>query len=105
MNTVRRRPAHTTPVRCTVWFGPLVSAKEEREFIDHLVSEHGVAVCCWPRDTARIQHLAEADVPRLLLVRPDARPPTPSIHQTCIDRRATNDELHQALVELASDSR
>lgn len=98
MKAARQRPPDTTPVRCTVWFGPIVSAKEEREFIHQLVSEHGVAVCCWPRDTERIEHLAEAGIPRLLLMRPDALPPAPSTHQTCVDRSATDDELHHALV-------
>jgi hypothetical protein len=105
MKTSRSRPPDTTPIPCTVWFGPTVSAKEERDFIDHLASAHGVAVCCWPRDAERIQHLAAAGVPRLLLTRPDAPAPEPSRHQSCVGPSASNEEIHRALVELNAGAR
>jgi hypothetical protein len=100
MESTGNRPPHTEPVPCSVWFGPVVSASQEREFIDMLVSEHGVGVCCWPRDAARVEHLARAGVPRLLLVRPDAVPPAPREHQACVWRTAGDDEIHNALVAL-----
>jgi hypothetical protein len=100
MTTTQHRPPDTTPVPCSVWFGPIVSASEEREFIDLLVTRHGVGVCCWPRDAVRVEHLAAAGVPRLLLVRPDATPPAPADHQTCVCRTASKDEIHEALVGL-----
>ena len=95
MTTSRRRPpdtppSTTRPVPCSVWFGPVVTVAEEREFIDHLVSEHGVGVCCWPRDAARVEHLAAAGVPQLLLVGTDAIPPTPGPRQSWVRRTASN---------------
>lgn len=98
--TTGNRPPHTEPVPCSVWFGPVVSASEERDFIDLLVSRHGVGVCCWPRDAGRIEHLAAAGVPRLLLVRPDATLPAPCAHQVCVCRTAGRDEIHDALAAL-----
>jgi hypothetical protein len=105
MTTTETRPPDTssparTSVPCSVWFGPIVTASEEREFIDMLVSRHGVGVCCWPRDEARIEHLARAGVPRLLLVGPDAIPPVSCDHQVCVCRTASSDEIHEALVSL-----
>lgn len=70
--------------------------------IDHLVADHGVAVCCWPRDAERVMHLAAARVPRLLLVRPNAEPPAPTAQQAWVDSSASNDEIHTALVALCS---
>jgi hypothetical protein len=92
------RPPDTSAVPCSVWFGPHVSASEEREFIDLLVIRHGVGVCCWPRDAVRIEHLAAAGVPRLLLVRPGASLPAPCEHQACVCRTASREEVHAALV-------
>lgn len=102
MMTTGNRPPSTPAVPCSVWFGPVVSAPEEREFIEMLVSGHGVGVCCWPRDAARIEHLAAVGVPRLLLVRADAAPPAPCPHQACVCRTASKEEIHEALVALAN---
>ena len=93
-------PPDTAVVPCTVWFGPVVTPAEEREFIEHLVSEHGVGVCCWPRDAARAEHLAVAGVPRLLLVGVDAIPPAPAPLQSWVRRNASNAEVHEALLSL-----
>jgi len=87
-------------IACGVWFGPVVSPAEERDLIAHLVVEHGVGVCCWPRDAARIEHLAAANVPRLLLVGPDSIPPAPAPGQAWVSTTARNDEIHDALVGL-----
>ena len=70
--------------------------------IDHLVADSGVAVCCWPRDSERVLHLAAARIPRLLLVRADATPPPPTAQQAWVDSAASNDEIHTALVALSS---
>ena len=94
------QPPSTPAIACSVWFGPVVSPAEERELIDHLVVEHGVGVCCWPRDAVRIEHLASAHVPRLLLVRPDSAPPAPAPGQAWVRTNAGNDEVHAALVAL-----
>ena len=96
------RPPHPPAAPCTVWFGPIVRDYEEREFIGLLVSEHGVGVCCWPRDVARMEHLAAAGVPRLVLVAPDAIPPAPADHQISLRRTASNDEIHDALTRLCA---
>lgn len=95
-------PPHTRPIPCSVWFGPVVSASEERDMIEHLVADHGVAVCVWPRDAERVGHLAEAHVPRLLLVRSDGIPPAPAAQQAWVPTSASNDEIHTALVTLSS---
>jgi len=98
MTRTKARPPDTSPVPCSVWFGPRVTPAEERDFIDHLVAERGVAVCCWPRDTALVRKLASAGIPRLLLVGPDAIPPDPAPQQAWVRRAAGNDEIHDALV-------
>ena len=100
MTTPQRRPPSTSPISCSVWFGPVVQPAEERDLIDHLVQEHGVGVCCWPRDAVRVEHLAAAKVPRLLLVGPSTIPPPPAPKQAWLRTTATNDEVHAALVDL-----
>jgi len=106
MTTTQSRPPstppHTRPIPCSVWFGPVVSPSQERDMIEHLVADHGVAVCCWPRDAERVGHLAEAHVPRLLLVRSDAVPPAPDAQQAWVPSSAGNDEIHTALVALCN---
>ena len=94
------QPPSATAIVCSVWFGPVVSPTDERKMIDHLVVQQGVGVCCWPRDTARVAHLAAAHVPRLLLVGPDSVPPDPAPGQTWVRTTAGNDEVHAALVGL-----
>lgn len=94
------RPPDTPPIPCSVWFGPAVTVSEERAFIEHLVSEHGVGVCCWPRDARRIEHLAAAGVPCLLLVGPGVSPPPAAPRQAWVRPSAGMDEIHVALVEL-----
>ena len=96
--------APQTPIPCSVWFGPVVSDAEERELISQLVSEHGVGVCCWPRDVVRVEHLAAAHVPRLLLVRSDAVPPAPAAEQAWVESSAGDDEIHDALVALSDEA-
>ena len=104
--TTTHLPPHTPPIPRRVWFGPVVSAVEERTLIDELVAEHGVGVCCWPRDAERIEHLAAANVPRLLLVRSDAVPPAPAAQQAWVESTAGYDEIHEALRALwVCDSR
>jgi hypothetical protein len=102
MTSSQSGPPDTPVVPCSVWFGPVVTAAEERAFIEHLVSEHGVAVCCWPRDAVRVEHLAAAGVPRLLLVGVETIPPAPAPHQWWVRRTASNAEIHEALVGLCS---
>ena len=102
MTSSRSGPPDTPVVPCSVWFGPVVTPAEEREFIEHLAAEHGVAVCCWPRDAARVEHLEAAGVPRLLLVGSDAIPPAPAPRQSWVRRSASNAEVHEALVKLCS---
>ena len=102
MASSQTRPPDRPAVPCSVWFGPVVTATEEREFIEHLVSEHGVAVCCWPRDVARVAHLAAAGVPRLLLVGGDAIPPAPAPQQSWVRSSASNADVHEALIKLCS---
>jgi hypothetical protein len=98
------RPPSTAAVPCSVWFGPVVSPAEERKLIDHLKSARGVGVCCWPRDAERVEHLAAADVPRLLLVGSEATAPAAADRQAWIVISATNDEVHDALVRLTASA-
>src|ERR1700730_7093022 len=102
METSQGNPPGTRAIACSVWFGPVVAPAEERDLIDHLVSEHGVGVCCWPRDGARVEHLAAATVPRLLLVGPDTTPPASAPGQAWVRTSAGNDEVHAALVALCA---
>jgi hypothetical protein len=99
MTTAQGQPP-SSPITCSVWFGPVVQPGEERDLIDHLVHEHGVGVCCWPRDAVRVEHLAAANVPRLLFVGPNCIPPVPVPGQAWLPTSAGNDEVHAALVEL-----
>ena len=102
MTVTQSNPPSAGAIPCSVWFGPVVTPAEERELIEHLVSEHGVGVCCWPRDAARVEHLAAAKVPRLLLVRSDAVPPALAPQQAWVDTAASNEEIHAALVALCN---
>jgi hypothetical protein len=104
MKSTQSRPPSRAAIPCSVWFGPVVSAGEERELIDHLKSAHGVGVCCWPRDAARIEHLAAAEVPRLLLVGSDTTPPAPAARQAWIVKSASNVEIHEVLVRLCTSA-
>ena len=94
------QPPNASAIACSVWFGPVVSPAEERKLIDYLVTEHGVGVCCWPRDVARVEHLEAAHVPRLLLVGPDSVPPASAPGQAWVRTTAGNDEVHAAFVGL-----
>ena len=105
MKSPQRRPPSTSPINCSVWFGPRVSPAEERDLIAHLVEQRGVGVCCWPRDTARVEHLAAANVPRLLLVDPGSTPPVPAPGQAWLRTTARNTEIHDALVGLCGSAR
>lgn len=98
-------PLSSRAIACSVWFGPLVSPAEERDLIAHLAEQHGVGVCCWPRDTARVEHLAAANVPRLLLVGPGSIPPLPAPGQAWVRTTARNAEIHDALVRLCGPAR
>ena len=100
--TTTQRPPHRAPIPCSVWFGPVVSPVEERKLIDQLVAKRGVGVCCWPRDAERVEHLAAARIPRLLLVRPDSVPPALAPQQAWVDSSASIEEIHDALVALCS---
>jgi hypothetical protein len=42
-----------------VWFGPSITASEERELMSFLGAHNGVAILCWPRDSAHLEHLAQ----------------------------------------------
>jgi hypothetical protein len=65
----------TEVVPSSAWFGPGMPASLERELIAFLGAHHGVAIVHWPRDASRVEHLADAGLPRLLLVDPLAGPP------------------------------
>ena len=99
MATTQQAPEAPAATR-SVWFGPVVSAAEERKFIRYLAADHGVAVCCWPRDAERVEHLAAAGVPRLLLIRAGCVPPAATSRQVCVSRSASPDEIHRALTSL-----
>ena len=96
-------PRLTEPdlVPSSVWFGPFVSERLERDFMAFLGTHNGVAVLTWPRDREHAEHLACAGVPRLLLVLPTTAPPRDAPLQAWLPSDASHSEIHECLLTLS----
>lgn len=97
---VRHRRASSS-----VWFGPTVGHKDERELMAFLGAHNGVAVLQWPRDAQRAHVLAEAGLPRLLLVHPSPEPPPACDRlQMALPQDADVDEIRRCLESLRTSA-
>jgi hypothetical protein len=94
--------AHHEVTPCSAWFGPGMPSSLERELMAFLGAHHGVAILHWPRDAVRVQHLARAGLPRLLLVDAAVEPPSGnSPLQDWLSFPANRNDIHDRVVALS----
>ena len=91
---------HHDVVSSTVWFGPFVSERLEREFMAFLGTRSGVAVLTWPRDREHAERLARTGLPCLFLVPSTEIPPAVGPLQDWLPLRASHVEIHHRLLSL-----
>jgi hypothetical protein len=93
-------PHQITP--CSAWFGPGMPSSLERELMAFLGAHHGVAILHWPRDAGRVEHLARAGLPRLLLVDASVEPPAGNDSlQDWLSSPASRNDIHDRVVSLS----
>ena len=95
------RAADPDLVPSSVWFGSFVPEHLERDFMAFLGAHNGVAVLTWPRDREHAEHLAQAGLPRLLLVPSPEVPPRAAPLQDWLPIEASHVEIHRCLLMLS----
>jgi hypothetical protein len=87
---------------CSAWFGPGMPSSLERELMAFLGAHHGVAILHWPRDADRVDHLARAGLPRLLLVDASVEPPAGNGPlQDWLPSPASRQDIHDHVLTLS----
>jgi hypothetical protein len=100
-SNVSSRSADPALVTSSVWFGPFVPEHFERDFMAFLGAHNGVAVLTWPRDREHAEHLAQAGLPRLLLVPSPEVPPRTAPLQDWLPTGASYAEIQRCLLKLS----
>ena len=95
------RSAEPALVTSSVWFGPFVPEHFARDFMAFLGAHNGVAVLAWPRDREHAEHLAQAGLPRLVLVPSPEVPPPAAPLQDWLPTGASYAAIQRSLLKLS----